>query len=125
MAKWIPGAKRCCRAYEGRADLGNTHPGDGKKFKGRGPIQLTGRSNYVAYGRDKKTDFTRGTKYTLIASDPLLAVDVSCWFWTTHGLNVLADGDDIRAITKVINGGFIGLPDRASRLRRAKCFLIA
>ncbi len=110
-------------AYEGRTDLGNTHPGDGPKFKGRGLIQITGRFNYSAYGRHKERDFLTPANYELVAKDPALAVDVSCWFWTKHGLNALADADDVRAVTKVINGGYNGLADRQSRLLRAKCFL--
>jgi putative chitinase len=110
--------------YEGRKDLGNTEAGDGKKFKGRGLIQLTGRSNYAAYGKHKGRDFVTPTNYTLIATDPNLAVDVSCWFWTTHGLNKLADADDVKAVTKVINGGYNGLADRTARLARAKCYLL-
>jgi putative chitinase len=110
--------------YEGRKDLGNTDPGDGPKFKGRGLIQITGRCNYTAYGQYKGRDFVTPTNYELIATDPELAVDVSCWFWTKHGLNALADTDDVRAVTKVINGGYNGLPDRQLRLNRAKCFLL-
>ncbi len=110
--------------YENRADLGNTQPGDGERFKGRGLIQLTGRSNYTAYGIHKSRDFVTPMNYALIATDPLLAVDVSCWFWTTHGLNALADSDDVRAVTKAINGGYNGLPDREQRLVRAKRFLM-
>jgi putative chitinase len=111
-------------AYEGRLDLGNTQPGDGPKFKGRGLIQITGRANYTSYGRYKGRDFVTPTNYDLIATDPELAVDVSCWFWTEHGLNALADADDVRAVTKVINGGYNGLADRQARLDRAKCFLL-
>ncbi|MFL6450361.1 MAG: glycoside hydrolase family 19 protein [Bryobacteraceae bacterium] len=110
-------------AYEGRTDLGNTNPGDGPKFKGRGLIQITGRANYMSYGRDKGRDFINPPNYELIATDPEFAVDVACWFWTRHGLNALADADDVRAITKVINGGYNGLADRQARLDRAKCFL--
>lgn len=110
-------------AYEGRTDLGNTYPGDGPKFKGRGLIQITGRFNYSAYGRHKGRDFVTLANYELLAKDPSLAVDVSCWFWTKHGLNTLADTDDVRAVTKVINGGYNGLADRQARLVRAKCFL--
>ena len=110
-------------AYEGRTDLGNTHPGDGPKFKGRGLIQITGRFNYSAFGRHKERDFLTTANYELLAKDPSLAVDVSCWFWTKHGLNALADADDVRAVTKVINGGYNGFADREARLLRAKCFL--
>jgi len=111
-------------AYEARKDLGNTAAGDGPRFKGRGLIQITGRANYNAYGKHKGRDFLTPPNYDLIASDPELAVDVACWFWTEHGLNALADADDIRAVTKVINGGYNGLADRQARLARAKCFLI-
>jgi putative chitinase len=111
-------------AYEGRADLGNTEPGDGSRFKGRGLIQLTGRANYRSFGTARHRDFLTGTHPTLLSSDANLAVDVSCWFWTTHGLNALADGDQLNTITRRINGGTNGLPDRAAHLRRAKCFLV-
>ncbi|MFL6417635.1 MAG: glycoside hydrolase family 19 protein [Bryobacteraceae bacterium] len=110
-------------AYEGRTDLGNTHPGDGPRFKGRGLIQITGRFNYAAYGRHKTRDFVTPPAHDLLATDPELAVDVSCWFWTRHNLNALSDSDDIRAVTKTINGGYNGLADRQARLDRAKCFL--
>ena len=110
-------------AYEGRTDLGNTQPGDGKRFKGRGLIQLTGRANYTAYGTDRNADYTTDTGAQLIASDSALAVDVSCWFWTRHSLNTLADSDNITAITQVVNGGLNGFEDRKAKLARAKFFL--
>jgi len=108
------------QAYEGRTDLGNTQPGDGPKFKGRGLIQLTGRANYVAYGKSIGKDLTINGAWTSVATDPSLAVDVACWFWTRHNLNVLADIDDLNTITQRINGGLNGLPDRADHLERAK-----
>jgi putative chitinase len=111
-------------AYEGRADLGNTQPGDGKRFKGRGLIQLTGRANYQAYGDARGADYVTDDHWNLIASDPSLAVDVSCWFWVEHELNKLADADSVTQITQVINGGYNGLPDRKKRLALAKCFLL-
>ena len=111
-------------AYEGRIDLGNTQPGDGPRFKGRGLIQLTGRANYIAYGNARNQDFVTGNNYLLIATDPNLAVDVACWYWTTHGLNALADADDLNGITLKINGGYNGLGDRAAHLQRAKCLLL-
>jgi putative chitinase len=113
------------KEYEGRTDLGNTEKGDGPRFKGRGLMQLTGRANYVAYGKARKQDYVTAPNYTLIATDSNLAVDVSCWFWATHRLNALADLDDLKAITIKINGGTNGLPDRAAHLRRAKCLLQA
>ncbi len=105
-------------AYEGRIDLGNTQSGDGKRFKGRGLIQLTGRANYAAYSKDSGVDYV--AKPELIASDPFAAVDVTCWFWDKHRINNLADKDDVKAVTKAINGGFNGLDDRIEYLFRAK-----
>ena len=108
-------------AYEGRADLGNTRPGDGKRFKGRGLIQLTGRANYQSYSDATGIDYIKNPG--ALSSDPNAAVDVACWYWKTRGLNALADADDVRAVTKRINGGFNGLDDRVSFLGRAKGFL--
>jgi len=111
-------------AYEGRADLGNTQPGDGQRFKGRGLIQLTGRANYTAYGLDKGQDFVDGANPSLIATDVGLAIDVACWFWTRKNLNTLADADDVRAVTLRVNGGLNGLADRQDFLVRSKFFLM-
>jgi putative chitinase len=110
-------------AYEGRTDLGNTKKGDGRRFKGRGLIQLTGRANYRAYGEARGRDFLEGDNPTLLASDPELAVDVAGWFWATRGLNEPADRDDLRLITRRINGGYNGLADRAAHLAQARWFL--
>lgn len=112
-------------AYEGRLDLGNTVPGDGRKFKGRGLIQLTGRANYAAYGDAIGVNLVDGDNYTQLATDPDLAADVACWFWQTHGLNALADQDDVITITRRINGGVNGLADRQRQLVRGKFFLRA
>jgi putative chitinase len=110
--------------YEGRADLGNTEPGDGRRFKGRGLIQLTGRRNYTDFGRAIGKELLTGDHPTLVASDPILAVEAAAWYWTKHDLNRLADADDVVAITRVINGGRNGLDDRQRRLARAKFFLV-
>jgi len=108
-------------AYEGRTDLGNTEAGDGKRFKGRGLIQLTGRANYQEYSEDTGIDYVKN--YKRLASDAKVAVDVACWFWKKHKLNKWADLDDVRVVTRRINGGFNGLDDRVAFLRRAKCLL--
>jgi putative chitinase len=108
-------------AYEGRADLGNTRPGDGKKFKGRGLIQLTGRANYTDYGNHINVDLTRNPEKVSENSD--LAVDVAGWFWMKNKLNALADLDDIKQITFKINGGYNGLEDRKNHLKKAKAVL--
>jgi putative chitinase len=112
-------------AYERRTDLGNTEPGDGRKFKGRGLIQLTGRTNYKAYGDAIGINLLDGDNCRRLATDPDLAVDVACWFWETRGLSLLADQDDVRMITRRINGGLNGLADRERQLARGKFFLVA
>ena len=112
-------------AYEGRQDLGNTQAGDGRRFKGRGLIQLTGRANYSAYGTAIGVDLCSGNNWLNVAADPNLAVDVACWFWDRHNLNALADNDDIRGITRRINGGLNGLEDRERQLARGRFFLAA
>ena len=110
-------------AYEGRRDLGNTQPGDGPRFKGRGLIQLTGRANYQQYGQAIGKDLLTHEQWKQVADDPNLAVDVACWYWEMHNLNQSADQDDITTITRRINGGLNGLDDRKRLLARAKFFL--
>lgn len=108
------------QAYEGRADLGNTQPGDGKRFKGRGPIQLTGRANYRTYGRMVGFDFESHPEMVAYPSVGLL---VATLYWTKNALNALADADDVDKITRRINGGTNGLADRKERLRVMKGLL--
>jgi putative chitinase len=111
--------------YEGRLDLGNTEAGDGRRFKGRGLIQLTGRANYRAFGNAIGVDLLSGTNPQRVATDPDLAVEAACWFWQARGLNLLADADDAEAVTRRINGGLNGLTDRLRQLERARFFLQA
>ena len=107
-------------AYEGRRDLGNTQAGDGPRFKGRGPIQITGRGNYRAYGKLLGVDLERHPELPAI---PSIGLHVALEFWRVHGLNALADRDDIGAITRAINGGLNGLDDRQAQLRRIRGWL--
>lgn len=109
--------------YEHRADLGNTKPGDGPRFKGRGLIQLTGRTNYAAFGQAVELDLLSNPER--VATEPRLAVDAAIWFWKKHNLNTLADRDDTLALTEKINGGTNGLADREAKLARAKWFLLS
>jgi len=108
-------------AYEGRADLGNTQPGDGPLYKGRGFIQLTGRANYSLYGLALGVDLIDDPD--LVATE--YPADVSGWFWSNHSLNALADADNVNAITRMINGGYNGLQDRIFYLQKAKAVLCA
>jgi putative chitinase len=103
-------------AYEGRRDLGNTQPGDGTRFKGRGPIQLTGRSNYQAAGRALGLDLVNNPAQ---AATPEVGFRTAAWFWNTRGLNDLAESGNFREVTRRINGGFNGLADRQQYYNRA------
>lgn len=111
MAEYASGA-----AYEGRDDLGNTEPGDGRRFKGRGLIQLTGRANYTACGRALGIDLVWSPE---LAEDPIVGLRVALWFWTSHNLERFADIDDVRAVTRVVNGGLNGLAEREAATERA------
>jgi putative chitinase len=104
------------QAYEGRKDLGNTQPGDGKRFKGRGPIQFTGRANYRRAGKALGLDLEGHPEKV---ATPEVGTRVAGWFWKTHGLNELADKGDFKLITRRINGGYNGLASRQKYYRRA------
>ena len=107
-------------AYEGRKDLGNSQPGDGPRFKGRGIFQLTGRANYQRYGKLLGVDLENHPDFAAL---PQYAVLTACQYWSDHDLNALADKDDIKGITKAINGGYNGLADRMAYTERAKKLL--
>ena len=103
--------------YGSRMGNGDEASGDGYKFRGRGYIQLTGKNNYVAFGKAINEDITANpdlvaTKYPLLSA---------AWFWSSNSLNALADkgADDasVTAITKRVNGGTIGLPDRIKHFK--------
>lgn len=107
-------------AYEGRKDLGNVNPGDGKRYKGRGIFQLTGRANYRTYGQKLGYDLEGNPD---LAKDPLISIKTACEYWNSRKLSELADKDDVRGITKKINGGFNGLDDRIQYLQKAKAII--
>lgn len=103
--------------YEGRADLGNTVAGDGKKYLGRGLIQITGRNNYTMLSRALGVDLVSNPK---LLETERYAVESAAWFWGKNGLNNLADAGDFTGVTKRINGGLSGLSDRMDIWIRAK-----
>jgi putative chitinase len=105
------------RAYEGRRDLGNMKRGDGVRYKGRGILQITGRANYKAIG--KKLGFELENAPELAAS-PQVSVLTALEYWSKKKLNKWADLDDVKRVTKLINGGYNGLADRTAMLHRAK-----
>jgi putative chitinase len=92
--------------------LGNVQPGDGWKFRGRGLKQLTGRNNYARFAKDYDMTADEAAEW-IETKDGALAS--ALWFWNTNNLNPVADGGDVRALTKRINGGDIGLDDRQHR----------
>lgn len=107
-------------AYEGRAVLGNTQPGDGVRYKGRGPIQITGRANYRAFGRKIGVDIERHPE---IAAVPSIGLHLALEYWRNRDLNRWADADDIETITRKINGGLNGLADRKAQLAKIKAWM--
>lgn len=107
--------------YEGRVDLGNTQHGDGFRYRGRGPIQITGRANYRACGKALGVDLEQ---FPEMLEAPTLGARAACWFWKSHGLNQFADSGDFAVLTRVINGGLNGYEDRVARWNKAKAVLL-
>lgn len=114
-------------AYEGRRDLGNIYPGDGVKFKGHGPIQITGRHNHQkvsewAFGKGLVPTATYFVEHPdLLATDKYGFLGV-VWYWTVArpNINSMADAGDLEGVTRAINGGLNGLADRRTRWDRAR-----
>jgi putative chitinase len=110
-------------AYEGRRDLGNTRPGDGRRYRGRGLIQTTGRANYREAAADIRNmnasapDFEANAE-TLEQFPWALMAGIS--YWRRRNINRHADRDDVRAVTRAINGGLNGFEDRKQYLAKAK-----
>ncbi len=112
---WGPTAAQA--AYEGRADLGNTQPGDGHRFLGRGLIQLTGRNNYARAAQALGQEFVADPD---LLETPEWASASACWFWKSNGLNAIADAGNYALITKRINGGMTNYVLRVEFWNRAK-----
>lgn len=119
-------------AYEGRKDLGNTVKGDGKRFKGRGPMQLTGRKNYAAFAKWARKldasapDFVAHPE--LVNTDPWEGAS-AIWYWdvgnpTGNSLNAYADQNNAEMITKRVNGGLNGYADRLEYYDRAALVML-
>jgi len=121
------------KAYEGRLDLGNTERGDGAKFKGHGPIQITGRANHLACGQALGLDLIANPR---LLCEPGPGFQSSVWFWTVGAgqrlsmaakarmpaganLNDIADRPDFEAVTLAVNGGLRGYDQRLIYYRRA------
>ncbi|MFL1475385.1 glycoside hydrolase family 19 protein [Pseudomonas grimontii] len=104
---WGPTAQQA--GYEGRADLGNIVPGDGFKYRGRGLIQITGRANHAACGEALGLDLISKPELLELPQNAAMS---AAWFWSTRGLNTLADQGQFVKITRRINGGLTGQDDR-------------
>lgn len=117
----IWGPTKAQLSYEGRRGLGNVIAGDGFRFKGRGPIQLTGRANYRAYGKRIGIDLERHPE---IAAVPSIGLHTALEYWSVNDLNTLADRDDLEGITRRINGGTNGLADRRRKYSQIKEWML-
>lgn len=100
--------------------LGNTQPGDGWRFRGRGLKQLTGRDNYTRFAKDYDMTAEEAAEWLETKEGALAS---ALWFWNTKNLNTVADTGDVVRLTKIINGGDIGLADRQARYTRAMAAL--
>lgn len=105
------------KVYANRMGNGDENSGDGWKYKGRGFIQITGKSNYTALSKSTGKDYINNPGLLLNEADAMLS---ALWFWDSKNLNSLADKDDINLITKSINGGLNGLDDRKKNLNYYK-----
>lgn len=105
------------RVYANRMGNGDEASGDGYRHCGRGVIQLTGKANYENFSKaiNKTVDETVVYLGTMAG-----ALESACWFWKTNKLNTLADAEDMKALTKKINGGYIGLEDRVKHFNHIK-----
>lgn len=112
-------------AYEGRADLGNIHPGDGVRYKGSGPIQLTGRANFRAFTQwanaEGHTDIDFEVQPHLVRENPKWGFLAATYYWTVSrpNINPMSDAGDLEGVTRAINGGTNGIADRRNRWNRA------
>lgn len=105
-------------------NLGNENAGDGARYKGRGYIQLTGRSNYRKAGKDLGLELEKEPE---LAANPLQAARIAAWFWKTRSLNNYANvdsTDNFKEVTRRINGGYRGLEERQKYYQQAKSVLL-
>jgi len=106
------------RVYANRIGNGDEASGDGWRFRGRGFIQLTGRANYRSIG--SRLGLNLEDDPDIVASDPVIALQVAANYWDSRGLNAVADQDDVYEVTRLINGGLNGIDDRKQLLGVAK-----
>lgn len=105
------------KVYANRMGNGNESSGDGYNFRGRGFIQITGRNNYAALSKDTGIDFLSFPDSLLSEANSMIS---ALWYWGRINGNKLADKDDLKSITKAINGGYNGLEHRGKLLTKYK-----
>lgn len=104
------------KAYANRMGNGDEASGDGWRYAGKGLIQLTGKTNYTWFAASLEISVEEAAEYLQTFEG---AAQSACWFWETNNLNRFADVGDIKGMTKVINGGFIGIEDRVKHYEHA------
>ena len=104
------------RIYAGRMGNGDEASGDGYRYCGRGLIQLTGKDNYTRYAQGTDQSVEDASEHLTTFEG---CVQSAAWFWEANNLNQYADSGDILKMTKIINGGTIGLEDRTARYNHA------
>lgn len=102
--------------YANRMGNEDESSGDGWKYRGRGPIQITGKNNYSAFAKESGIDVVSNPD--LIAEDKDVALKSAIWFWNKNNLNKYADIGDITRMTRIINGGYNGLEDRIDKYNK-------
>lgn len=105
------------RVYSNRMGNGDENSGEGWKYRGRGFIQITGKENYFKLSNDTDLDCLKNPDLLLEEANAMVS---ALWFWKSKGLNALADNDDVKGITKRINGGMNGLADRIEKVNNWK-----
>lgn len=105
------------KVYANRMMNGNESSGDGWKYRGRGFIQITGKRNYLLLSKDMRVDYLNNPDLLLNEADAMIS---AVWYWSKNNLNKYADKDDIKGVTKAINGGYNGLQHRIELLNKYK-----
>lgn len=106
--------------YANRMGNGDTASGEGYAFRGRGIIQLTGKDNYSAFALSIKMTLPDVIAYVTTKKG---ALESACWYWTSRNINAACDANDIVKMTKLVNGGTIGLEDRKKHYNEALAIL--
>ena len=102
--------------------MGNNGVNDGWKYRGRGFIQITGKDNYTMLSKDTRIDYLNNPDLLLNEADAMIS---ALWFWNKNKLNTYADKDDVKGLTKRINGGYNGLDHRTELLNKYKAYFLA